>query len=38
MFPDDERLFNMSMLVKDDVFCKRQKQAYLEKRNSECSQ
>ena len=38
MFPDDERLFNMSMLVKDDVFCDRQRQAYLEKRNTECSQ
>ena len=38
MFPDDERLFNMSMLVKDDVFCERQRQAYLEKRNTECSQ
>ena len=32
MFPDDERLFNMSMLVKDDVFYERQRQAYLEKR------
>ena len=38
MFPDDEHLFNMSMLVKDDVSSERQKQAYLEKRNSECSQ
>ena len=38
MFPADERLFNMSMLVKDDVSSERQKQAYLEKRNTECSQ
>ena len=37
MFPDDENLFNMSMLVKDDVFCERQRQAYSEKRNTECS-
>ena len=38
MFPDDERLFNMSMLVKDDVFYERQRQAYLEKRITDCSQ